>query len=147
VQEDGLRETNGFARQALDSGAQREMFAVNLLRVDFAYGVSSRWKVTVVDSGRIGIKVLQPKRLQQLLQLDKDPIRSTAERIRQDSPTQMINRMPQPALVCFALHQTPHFIHFCGLHSAHFDYHRIWTTPLNHACVYLREAGRFFLIP
>jgi hypothetical protein len=52
MHEDGLGETKCFARQALDSGAQREMFAFNLLRVAFAHGVSSRWKVTVVDSGR-----------------------------------------------------------------------------------------------
>src|SRR5262245_49099970 len=101
------------------------MFAFNLPRMEFARSMTSRWKVLVIDSGRIGIKGLEPKRLQQLLQLDKAPIRSTAERIRQDYPTQMINRMPQPAPVRFALHETPPLIHFCGLHSARFDRNRI----------------------
>ena len=135
MHEDRLGETKCFARQALYSGAQREMFAFNLLRVAFAHGVSSRWKVTVVDSGRIGIKVLQPKRLQHLLQLDTDPIRATAERLRQDHTTQGINRMPHPALMRFAPHETPHLLHLCRLHAAHFNPRRLWTTPLHHAGV------------
>ena len=82
MHEDGLRETNCFARQALAAGAQREMFAFNLLRVDFTDGVSGSRQGTIVDASRIGIKVLQPTRLEQLLQLAKDPIRSPAERLR-----------------------------------------------------------------
>jgi len=43
------------------------MFAFDLLRVDFADRVRRRRQMAVVDSGRIGVKVYQPKRLQQLL--------------------------------------------------------------------------------
>ena len=59
----------------------------------------------------------------------------------------MINRMPQPALVGFASHKTPHLIDLRGFHAPHFDRDRVRTTPLHDACVDLGEAGRFFLIP
>ena len=142
--EGGRGETSCFARSALASCAQRAGLALNLLRVDFARGVRSSPQATAIDSGRIGLQVLQPKRLQHLLQLDKAPLCSTAEHIRQDSPTQRTNRRPQPARVGFALPKAPHLIYFYGPHSAHFDQKRSWTTPLHYAWVYLREAGGFF---
>jgi hypothetical protein len=43
------------------------MLAFGLLRVEFANGMSRGRQVTGIDSGRIGIKVHQPKRLKQLL--------------------------------------------------------------------------------
>jgi hypothetical protein len=58
VQEDELGETHGFARHTLDSGVQHELFAFNLLRLEFTHGMTSRGKVLVRDSGRIGIKGL-----------------------------------------------------------------------------------------
>ena len=147
VPEDGRGETKWFARSALDSWAPRERLAVNLLRVEFAPGVSRRRQGTVVASGRSGRKVLQPQRLQPLLPLDQAPICAPAACLRQDSPTQMLPRLPPPALVGFALPQAPPFLCFCGLPSAHFDHKRSGTTPLTHAGVYRREAGGFFLLP
>ena len=48
----------------LEAGVQRERFAFNLLRVEFADGVSRSQQVTVVDSSRVGIKLFQPQRLE-----------------------------------------------------------------------------------
>jgi|SwirhirootsSR3_FD_contig_51_9319396_length_550_multi_3_in_0_out_0_2 hypothetical protein len=59
----------------------------------------------------------------------------------------MINRVPEPPLLRFVPHTTPHFIDLRGFHAANFDGHRVRTTPFHYAGVDLGEAGRFFLIP
>ena len=69
MRKDGFRETNCFSCQPLDPRPQRQMFAFDLLGVDFADGMGSCWQMTSIDSGSIGIKVHEPKRLEQLLQL------------------------------------------------------------------------------
>ena len=94
MHEDGFGATKSFACQAFAARTQRQRFAFNLLRVEFPDGVSSSRQVTAVDSGRIGVEVLQPKRLAQLLQLDQYCRRSTAKRLRQDHTREMINRLP-----------------------------------------------------
>jgi hypothetical protein len=58
----------------------------------------------------------------------------------------MINRMPQPPLVRFALYETPHLIDLSGFDASHFDRDRLRTTPLHDACVHLGQPGGFFLI-
>jgi len=123
------------------------VFALDLLGVGFANGMRSRGQVPFIDTSSIRVEVLQAKGLEQLLQLDKDFIRTTPEGIRQDYATQMINRMPQPAPVRFAADKTPHLIDFRGLHAPYFDRDRLRTTPLHDACVDLGQPGGFFLIP
>jgi hypothetical protein len=122
------------------------MFAFNLLRVGFANGMRSRGQVPFIDPSPIRIAVLQAKRLQELPQLDKDCIRATTKGVRENYPTQMINRMPQPPLVRFAFDKTPHFIHLRGLHAPYFDCDRVRTTPLHDAVVDLGQPDGFFLI-
>ena len=106
----------------------------------------SRGQVPFIDPSSIRVEVLQAKGLEQLLQLDKDLIRTTPEGIRQDYATQMINRMPQPAPVRFAADKTPHLIDLRGLHAPYFDCDRLRTTPLHDAGVDLGQPGGFFLI-
>ncbi len=97
------------------------MFAFDLLRAGFANGMRSCGEMPVIDPSPIRVEVLQAKGLQELLQLDKHPIRTTPECLRQDHATQMVNRMPQPPLVRFAAHKTPHFIDLRGCDASHFD--------------------------
>ena len=123
------------------------MFAFDLLCVEFADGVGRGREVAGIDSRRIGVKVHQTKRLEQLLQLSEDLIRPAPEHLGQDDAGQMINRVPQPALVGFAPHATPHLLDLRRLHAAHFDPDRVGTTPLDDAFVDRRERGRFFLTP
>jgi len=123
------------------------MFAFDLLRVALAHRVRSNGQRALIDSGRIGVKVLQPKRLEYPLQLDTDCIGATPNRIGQDHPAQMVNGMPQPSLVRFAADKTPHLIHCCRLHATHFYYPRVQTTALPYVLVDRREIGRFFLLP
>jgi len=123
------------------------VFAFELLGVGFANGMRSHGQVPSVDSRPIRIEVFQAKGLEQLLQFDKDCIRTTPQRLRQDHASHMINGMPQPPLVRFAFDKTPHFIHLRGFHASHFDRDRLRTTPFHHAGVDLGQPDGFFLIP
>src|SRR5215213_6588981 len=51
----------------------------------------------------------------------------------------MVNRMPQPALLGFAFHKTPHFIDLRRFHAPYFDRDRVRTTSFHHAFVYLLQ--------
>ena len=96
------------------------MFAFDLLRVALAHGMSRGGQVPFIDSGPISIK---------------------------GTPGQMINHVPEPPLLRFAPHKTPHFIDLRRFHAPHFDRDRVRTTTLHHACVHPCEAGCFFLTP
>ena len=122
------------------------MLAFNLLRVDFAHGVGGSGKMTLIDASRVRVEVHQAKRFQQLLQLDTDCIRSTAKRLRSDYATQMVNRMPQPALVRFALHETPHLIDLCRFYATDLYGYRVGTAPRHDDCIDLGEPRGFFLV-
>ena len=122
------------------------MFAFNLLRVALAHGMRRCGQGSFIDASSICIEVLQAKGLQELPQLDKDFIRATTKGVREDYLTQMINRMPQPPLVRFALYETPHLIDLSGFDASHFDRDRLRTTPLHDACVDPGQPGGFFLI-
>ena len=123
------------------------MLAFNLLRVDFAHGVGGSGKMTLIDASRVRVEVHQAKRLQQLLQLDKDCIRSTAKRIRKDYATQMVNRMPQPALLRFAMYETPHLIHLRSLYATDLYGHRVRPAPFHDGRIDLGELAGLFLVP
>ena len=123
------------------------MFAFDLLGGGFVKGMRSRGQVPSLDPSPIRIEVLPAKGLEQLLQFDKDCLRATPEGIRQHDATDIVNRMPQPPLVRFALDKTPHFVYLRGFYAAYFDHDRVRTTPFHHAGVDLRETDRFFLIP
>jgi hypothetical protein len=121
------------------------MLALDLLGVDFTHRVGRSGEVTLVHPGGIRVEVHETKRLEEFSQFDKDFIRSTPEYIGQDDPSQMINGMPQPALVGFAPDKTPHLIDLRGRYSAHLDRNRFGATPVHDALVDLRKgSGLFF---
>ena len=122
------------------------MCAFDLLGVAFANSMRRCRQVPRIDSRPIHVEVLQAKGLQELPQLDKDFIRATTKGVREDYLTQMINRMPQPPLVRFALYETPHLIDLSGFDAPHFDRDRLRTTTLHNARVDLGQTGGFFLI-
>ena len=147
MHEHRVGEPNCFAGSALDSCPQREMFAFNLLGVGFANGMRRRGQVSFIDASSIRVEVLQAKGLQELLQLDTDCIRTTPEGIRENSPTQMLKRLPQPALVRFAADNTPPLSDLRGLHAPSFARDRLRTTPRHDAGVDLGQPGGVFLLP
>src|SRR5262245_48183337 len=62
----------------------------------------------------------------------------------QDDPGEVINRVPQPPLMGFAPHETPHLIDLCCLHAVHFDRDCLRTASLPNPCVHRRERGSLF---
>jgi hypothetical protein len=120
------------------------MFALDLLRLTLADRVTGNGKVAFVDASSIGVKMDNTKRLEQSVQLRKDRIGSGPQDIGQDHTSKVINRMPQPTLVCFAAHKTPHLIHFGGLHTADLYRDRLGTAPFNDGLVNVGEESRLF---
>jgi hypothetical protein len=94
MHEHGFRETNCFTRETLEPRPSCKRLAFDLLRVGFADGVSRGGERAVVDSRRIRIAMLQPKRLEQLLSLDKPFLRPPPEHLCQDDSGERVNRMP-----------------------------------------------------
>src|SRR5215210_9016215 len=123
------------------------MFTFDLLGVEFAPSVGRGGEVTGIDSRRIRIEMHQPKRLEQLWQLDTDFLCSTPEHIRQDDSSEMIHHRPQPARLPFVLHKTPPLLDLCGLNPANLPRPCGRTTPLDHDFVHWREGARLFLLP
>jgi len=80
------------------------------------------------------------------LQLQKDRSGPLPKDIGQSHPGEKVNRMPQPALVGLAPHETPHFIDLCRLYAPHLAWDCVGTASLDDAFVYGREGGRFFFI-
>jgi hypothetical protein len=70
------------------------VFALALLRRDFADGGGRSREMAVLDSRTIPIEVHDPKGLEQVLQLQKDLIGPAPEHIGQNDPSEMINRLP-----------------------------------------------------
>lgn len=127
--------------------AQREMCTFDLLRVALAHSMSRGGQVPFIDTGPIGIKMHSAKRLEQLLQSHTYGIGATAKRVRHDHASHMINRVPEPPVLHFAPHNTPHSLYFRGFHATHFDCDGVRTPAFPHAGVDLRESDRLFLLP
>ena len=67
-----------------------------------------------VGSPAVGGKLRDATRCQQLLELQEDDVLSPAEPIRQDFPRGVINGVPQPTRIRFAVYVTPPFIQLRG---------------------------------
>jgi hypothetical protein len=104
------------------------MFAFNLWGVNFADRMSGGGEVAIIHPGSIRVEVHEAKRLEQLLQFDKHLTRPIPEHIGQNNPGEMINCMPQPPLLGFTPHETPHLIDLRRLYTAHFYRDRLFTS-------------------
>jgi len=121
------------------------MFAFNLLRVDFAHAVTGSRQMALIDSRSIRGEPNNAKGLEHGVQLLKDSIRAGPQNIRQDYAGEVINRVPQPALVRFTAHKTPHLIHFGPLHAPYLYRDRRGTAAFDHGLVdVLQGWGLFF---
>src|ERR1041385_6287 len=68
---DGLREADGFAHQALEPRAQRQMLALQLLGMVFPHFMESRRHMPLVRTPAIGIKAGDAKRNKPRFQLQQ----------------------------------------------------------------------------
>jgi hypothetical protein len=65
VHQHRFREANRLAGQALETRAQRQMFALDLLRLALTHCVSGSGEAPLMDAGAIGVKVDKTKGLEQ----------------------------------------------------------------------------------
>ena len=68
---DGLREADRLAHQAFDPGAQRQMFALQLLGLVFPHFMERGIEMALIRAPAIGVKTGDPKRNQQRFQLQE----------------------------------------------------------------------------
>src|SRR2546428_9995431 len=104
-------DTRRLADQAFNARPQGQMFALDFLRVPFAWAMHFRVQMPGICHPMIGIKAGEPKGLEQRFQLQKNLILATSKDIRQDRTRVVINRMPQPPLVLLLADKTPHLIY------------------------------------
>ena len=78
------------------------MLAFDPLGLPFAREVLRRFQLPRIRAPVIGVKPLDPKRLQELLQLLPHFVFAPAKPIHQDCAAVMIDGMPQPSLRVFA---------------------------------------------
>jgi hypothetical protein len=109
-----------LAGETLDPSPQRQMFALDLLRVSLARTVLVRIEVTSVRAPVIGVIARDAKRLEQPFELQKYLILPPAKDIGQDLTRMVIDGMPEPPLVLLLPYKGPHLIDFRFL------------SPLNH---------------
>ena len=87
------------------------MLALDLLRIPFAWAMHLGFQMPGVRPPMVGVKACETKGLQQRFELQKDRILATPKDIGQDRTREVIERMPESALVPFLADITPHFIH------------------------------------
>jgi hypothetical protein len=92
----GFREADRFPRQPFDPRAQREMLAFDSLRLPFARTVLLRVQLPRGRTPVIRVKARDPKRFQQLLQLQEHGIFAPPKHIGQDLARLVIDGVPQP---------------------------------------------------
>ncbi len=139
-----FREADRLADSPFDTRPQRQMLALNFLRVPFAGAVNFGCQMPCVRPPVIRREACEAKGLQQRLELQKDLIFPTAKDIRQDGSCMMIDRMPQPALVAFLPNKAPHLVNlsFPSLLNVHEDL--VWVHGAQQ-CGINRFQRRFFL--
>jgi hypothetical protein len=89
---------------------QIEVFTVDFLRIGLAHFVLRRVNMALVGTPPIGVEAVDPKRLEQLFELQKDGILPPPKDVPSHGPTGVIDGMPQPPRRRFLADITPHFI-------------------------------------
>jgi hypothetical protein len=89
-----FRKTNRAAYKTLNTGAQIDGFAFDLLGVLFANGVLLWIDMPLVSAPAVGIEARDAKGFQQRLPLQKDCILPSPKDLREYGPTALIDGMP-----------------------------------------------------
>ena len=121
MQLDGFGEAERFAREPLDTRAQRQRLAFNLLRIAFARDRSVRSQMPCVRPPVVGEEAGDPKGFQQGLELQEPLVSAPPKDIGQDLPGLVIKGMPEPARLRLLTHKTPHFVYFGFVHALEDD--------------------------
>ena len=105
-----LGKTDCATYEPLDPGPQIDVFALDGLRVLFTDDVLLGDDMPLIRPPAIGVKARDPKRLEQLFELQKDRILPPPKDVRQHGPAGVIDGMPQPPRLCFLTDITPHLV-------------------------------------
>ena len=108
----GFGKANRAAYEPLDPGPQIDVFALDGLHVLFTDDVPLRDDMPLIRPPAIGVKARDPKRLEQLFELQKDRILPPPKEVRQHGPAGVIDGVPKPPWLCFLPDITPHLIEF-----------------------------------
>jgi hypothetical protein len=145
VHEPRLRDTQGLAGQPFEPGAQRQVVAFDLLRVDFANRVDGSRQVPLIDLSGSRVEAGNPKGLAQGLRSDKAFIGSAPHAIGQHHSCEVINGLPHPALRGFTAPEAPPLRPLGALHSTPLSRDRLGRAPVDHRPVTgLESWGLFF---
>ncbi len=105
-----LGKANRATYEPLDPSPEIDVFALDGLRVLFTDDVLLRNEMALVCPPTIGVKARDTKRLKQLFEPQKDRVLPSPKDVRQYSPTDVIDGMPQPPWLRFLPNITPHFV-------------------------------------
>src|SRR5262249_6170688 len=105
----------------LEARAQREMFALDLLRVALAGAVDFGGEVPFVGPPGIGIGAPDAKGLAQCLQLHKDLVCAPTKDVRYCLPAAVIDGVAQPRLPAPLAHEAQPFGVSCSVHALQDD--------------------------
>lgn len=103
-------ETQRLAGEALETRAQREVLALDLLHRQLPYRVLCGREVPPIDSRLVRVITGDAQGGEQSVEFQKLRILPGAHHIGKHFPCVMIERMPQPPLGRFGADETPHFI-------------------------------------
>ena len=121
-----LRKANGLSGSTCDPCAQRQMFSFKLLCIFFPDRMLLGEEISLIGTPIIGIKTRHTTWRSELLQLYEHCICMRSPYIREDRTPGMVNRMPQPPLVPFVTHITPHLVHLSLVDWLDDDVHVLW---------------------
>gem|GEM_PF-2293942 len=103
---------NRLTHEACDPGPQREVLALDLLRVALARLVRIRSEMTRVRAPRVRRILRNAKRFQQAFEFQKHLIFATPKDVGQDLTAAVINRVPEPPRLSFPTYVGPPLIDF-----------------------------------
>ena len=106
----GSGEANRFPCQPFDPCTEQEMVAFDPLGLPFAREVLRRFQLPRIRAPVVSVKTLNPKRLQELLQLPHYYALAPAKHLREDRAAVVIESMPQPPRGVLLAHVQPHFV-------------------------------------
>jgi hypothetical protein len=109
--------TERLAGEALQTRAQRQVLALDLLHRQFPYRVLRGQEMPSVDIRLVRVIVRDAQGGEQGLECQEHRLLPCAPHISKYSPCVMINRMPQPPCTLFGAGETPHFIELGGASS------------------------------
>ena len=105
-------ETERLAGEALQTRAQRQVLALDLLHRQLPHRVPFGREMPLIDTGLVRVIPGDAKRRQQGAEFEERRILPGAHDVREHAPRAMIKRMPEPPRGRFGSDETLHFIEF-----------------------------------